>query len=481
MANAIDAARKGKTMILKRLRAAKRWLKPPAPITGSAPTNLPPLPKARQTVYEYYRLDFAPDGCPMRRMDDGRLVFHPILIPYLVVDYLKLYRSTNDRACLEYARLVMDHALNRAEPDRDELLFFYDPESGLSSIPHRFYSALTQSWYVKALAQLEEHYPGTFGHDLCRAFASLSIPIDQGGVLIKRDFGWMIEEYPHEPPLYTLNGWLTAIRMVLEALPVLESFNIETDEFLRRNLDAAEHLLPLYDAGFCWNTRYQLTGFTRLKIVTDRSAGLACTRFSIAIPGERTIEADLAPPAKPSRWNCYLERENARLLQFNIIQSMISFPDPNRYQTSLHCDQDCEATVFIADGDYDWELSAMPTTRWREIGRHALRAGTNQIEGAIPFDDRNMFAYPTNFKKKIGGKHFNAYHIIHIVDLAVLYAATGREAFAVTARQWLGYMDRWPDMPEIADPTISKTAHLYGDKLGATVEKYLGKRHVRKL
>lgn len=457
--------------IRKRLGLVRR----PAALKESFPSSLPPLPAARLAVYDYYRLDFDTDGCPMRRMPDGRLVFHPILIPYIVSDYHNLYRKTQDPACLDYAREVMDMALNRAEPGRKELLFYYEPESGLTAMPHRFYSALTQSWYVKTLAHLERLHPGEYREHLACAFASLLIPIDQGGVLVRKDFGWLVEEYPHEPPLYTLNGWLTAIRWVLEALPELDKCNLDCREFLRRNLDAVEHLLPLYDAAFCWNTRYQLTGFTRLKIVTDRRAGLACGSFGIDVPGEALLQADLQSSSRSNRWQSHRERQDARLLQFNIVQSMISYPKANRYRAEIRCDQDCNATIFVADGDYDPALTAMPTTRWREIGRHALRSGTNQIDGDIPFDDRNIFAYPTNFKKKIGGRFYNAYHIVHVIDLAVLYAGTGRQIFADTAIKWLSYMDHWPEMTVLADPQTSKSSHVYGDDLPAVVERYLSK------
>ena len=125
--------------------------------------------------------------------------------------------------------------------------------------------------------------------------------------------------------------------------------------------------------------------------------------------------------------------------------------------------------------------AAMPTTRWRAIGRRDLRTDSNHLEGDIPFGDRNAFAYPTNFKKKIARKFYNAYHIVHIVDLAEMYAATGRQVFADTARKWLGYTDHWPEMPSLAHDQISKTAQRHGDDLPAVTEKYLSSPSKRRL
>lgn len=450
------------------------------PTAAFDPFSPPELPAARKVVYEYYRLATGPDGCPMKKMPDGRLVFHPILIPYLVVDYLNLHKSTGNPACLDYAEFVMECALSRADPDREEIIFTYDPQDGLSSIPRRFFSALTQSWYVSALAKLEKKFPGKYGGYLKRAFQSLLIPMEEGGVLLKKEFGWIVEEYPNEPPLYTLNGWMTALRMVLESQDILSQNGIEYEHFVKKNLDALEHLLPLYDASFCWNSRYQLTGFTRIKFVTDKRVGMDCLSMVTEISGEQPMSAELHPSEDKNRWGSYLERHEDRLLQFNILQSLVSFPEPNRYNLKVHCDRDCRIRVFVADGDYNPKLSALPTQRWREISQHDIYAGENDVSGQIPFDEDNLFSYPTNFKKKIGNHYYNAYHIVHVVDLAILYRHTGRRLFSDTAVRWLDYMKMWDRMEELSSPEISKTAHVYGDDLPRVIEKYLSK-HIRNM
>lgn len=437
------------------------------------PLNPPELPLARQKVYEYYQLALDQDGCPKKRMDDGRMVFHPILIPYLVVDHFNQYKENGSMAHRDYAAFIMRCAIPYADPDRKELVFNYFPEDGLSSIPVRFYSGLTQSWYIRAFSVLEENFPGEFKECLKRTFQSLLVPIDEGGVLLKKDYGWIVEEYPHDPPLYTLNGWLTAIRMVLSASRTLRDAGVDYEEFVEKNLDAVAELLPLYDAEFCSNSRYQLTGFTRLKFVFDRAVNYSWHSMSVRVSGERDIEASAEIPVKRNRWNSYLERSEPRLIQFSVLLSMISFPVPPEYAISINADQKCTLRVFVADGDYSPMLSAMPTERWREVGIHTLVEGQNKVEGEIHYDDKNLFAYPTNFKKKIDGKYFNAYHIIHIVDLAILYKHSRREIFADTARKWLGYMDAWDAMEMLSDPDISKRALLYGDGLPELIERYL--------
>lgn len=435
---------------------------------------VPPLPSKRVQIWEFYRLSFDQDGCPMKRMPDGRLEFHPILVPYLVADYVDLYTATKDQRCLSFAARIMDLALSRTDPDRHEIIFTYKQSSGLSSMPMDFFSALTQSWYLRALAMLEDHYPGRYCSAIQRVFDSLLIPVSKGGVLLKKPYGWIVEEYPADPPLYTLNGWLTALRWILTVLPTLRRCGIDCDEFMEKNLQAVDHLLPLYDAKFCWNSRYQLTGFSRLKFVADRSgADLECTSLDIEIDGENPGHVDLGSEGTRNRWKNYLEKSTDRIAQFNVVLSLISHPNPNHYDGVFNVTKDCRVTVHVADGDYRPDQTGLSTTRWREIGVHKLSAGKNRLRGSIPFDEQNLFSYPTNFKKNIGGLNYNAYHFLHIVDLAILYQMTGRHNYAETARRWMGYMNEWPKIPELSDPRISHLSYIYGTDFETMIEQRL--------
>ena len=44
---------------------------------------------------------------------------------------------------------------------------------------------------------------------------SLTIPSSQGGVMLERPYGPVLEEYPNEIPVYILNGWTTALVAIL--------------------------------------------------------------------------------------------------------------------------------------------------------------------------------------------------------------------------------------------------------------------------
>jgi hypothetical protein len=428
----------------------------------------PPIPEHRKSIYEYYRMTFDEAGCPMKQTDSG-MVFHPMLPPYLICDLILEFEKGGDVGLLQHAESILCHSFKHAEWIGTSLVFMYRPESGLSQHPSPFYSALTQTWYMKAICDLSKHVGNKYKESLELVFHSLQLPIEQGGVLVKKNYGWILEEYPTTPPLYTLNGWLTVLRMIIACRKVLDSFSIDYKELLDKNLDAVEHLLPLYDAEFCLNSRYQLTGFTRLRFKFDRPTSPRISDFEIDIPGEGKAYGS-AEKRTNYRWENYLERNEGRILQFNIVLSLISFPEPNVFSCNLTVDKDCRAEILVAEGNYRPDMSAMPTERWRQISTVNLIAGSNQMCIDIPYDQQNLFAYPTNFKKKIGDEYFNAYHFVHIVDLAEIYAFSGRGMFRDFAMKWLRYYEQWEHVSALAEMDYSLLPHKYGINFREMIE-----------
>ncbi len=436
--------------------------------------NSSPLPvlNHRKPVYDYYGLVFDTSGCPMKKTDRG-LVFHPILAPYLIVDYTSEFEKTGNKSFLDYARQVASHALRYAEPLGDALTFIYRPSTGISNVPREFVSGLTQAWYVKAFASIEKLIPGEYSSEIRQFFASLLIPVEKSGVLRKKPFGWVVDEYPNEPAFYTLNGWLTVLRWIVQSRQVLDRFGIQYSEFLDRNLDAVVHLLPMYDAAFCLNSRYQLTGFTRIRLVFDRPVTKKCRCFELQIPGEGIFPGHVNIGGW-SRWDNHVERSEPRILQFNVLLSLISKPEENIFRAAIETDLDCTAEVMLAQGSFRPDVSAMPTERWRCIGRLSFTSGQiNNVEFSLPFDGEDLFAYPTNFKKKIGGQYFNGYHFVHIVDLAELYAYSRRPLLREMSERWLDYWKRWEALPFLRDGNYSLLPHLYGKEFPAIIGRML--------
>lgn len=391
----------------------------------------------------YYNLHFNAQGCPMKKIED-RQVFHPILAAYLIYDLVCAYESSSDPAAIQAAQEIAEHSLKRSAELEGAVVFYYSEEDALSTVPGRFYSALTQSWYIRAFCRLDRH-AGNYAPVVQSLFSSLLIPKSKGGVLIEKPFGWIVEEYPHEPAFYTLNGWLTVLRWVIENLNDLDRCGVSTSKFLERNIDAAAKLLPLFNADFCLNSRYQLTGFSRIQVIVDRDVDFRLTSFAVEIPGEGIFQGALLP--QNSRWKNYLERVEGRLHQFNIVMSLISVPQPNLLHFSYTCRAPCNLSIRLAKGAYRPDSTGMPTERWDSIAHVGIDApGHDTFHCQIPFDAENMFAYPTNFKKQIRGRFYNGYHFVHIVDCAELFRFSSKPIFREYALKFLSAWERWPEL-----------------------------------
>lgn len=421
---------------------------------------------------DYYHLCFDDQGCPMKQIGDHH-VFHPILAAYLIFDLVRVYEDTSDSQCLLGAKSIALQALKHAADWQDALVFYYKEGSGLSSVPGKFYSALTQSWYVRAFCRLSRH-TSDFSLVIQSLFRSLLVLKAQGGVLIEKPFGWIVEEYPHDPPFYTLNGWLTALRWIIESTDDLKRCGVAPNEFLQRNIGAVATLLPLYNAEFCRNSRYQLTGFSRVQIIADREADLKINYFAVEIPGEGLFTGALEP--QHSRWMNYLERTEGRLNQLNIVLSLISAPKPNSLHLSLSCTKPCNVKLRLAKGQYRPDSTGMPTERWDLFAQIAIdKSDHHRLRIEIPYDAENMFAYPTNFKKKIGGKFYNGYHFIHIIDCVELFRFTRLPIFREYALKFLASCERWHEL-ELPE-TYAITPHLdYSDGFSHYVTTILEKQ-----
>lgn len=401
-----------------------------------------PLNPERADVFAYYKLGWLPDGYP-GRITEKSVVEHPIYGPYVINDYIQSYRTTKDPRYIEAAKKVADAGIARMANFKGALVFYYDPEGGLSSLPGKFYSALTQARWLDSLSSLHAVSGDQKYVDVNKRIAkSFSIPTAEGGVLEKVPHGLTIEEYPHEVPLLTLNGWLTALNILIAYA------NSEDDQVAKKlaaeNVKALAAMLPLFDVPELYNSRYQLTNIVKIRL-----SGEKVTNAIIEIPGNG--EHGLGDVEKTGKmWTNYLtDRGNSQLM--NAVLSYSSAPAPNKIK--LETVKDGVVKVEISESIYNPTSTSLPAKSWVEVGTIQTKGNKGSID--IPWNKAYLVAYPTAFTKKIGEKKQNVYHLIHVKQLQLLYKNTGNEIFNEYATKWEGYFDHWKDVPEYQDPAIS--------------------------
>lgn len=412
---------------------------------------------------------------------NGKLVFHPMLPAYLIYDLVEEYRQSKEKQHLRDAQKILDLSIAHSSHLKNSIVFYYYPKDKLTLYPNKFYSALTQIRYLRALCHLNKHSEKNYIKKLIikvflkkyseknylqqsiikifnlenifkretlikKIFNSLLIDVQDGGVLLNHDEGIIFEEYPHSIPQLTLNGWLTVIQTLIEMKSELKKLNIGITELIDKNLMLLKKILPLYDVPHLHNSRYQLTGFNRLRLILSKETNLKFKKIALKIPSLGCYGFKKRTPKNTTRWHNYVEKNEGKLIQLNIVQSLISYPKPNILEIEILASEKLKFFVQLGDGDYTPDLSGMPLQRWRVIGNFFLNKGLNKISIPLPFDDKNITFYPTNFKKRFNSKQYNVYHFIHIAALADLYAFSNDSLFKEYALKWLEYSKKWSSL-----------------------------------
>lgn len=431
-------------------------------VTNEADVGLPPLSAARQETWDSYRIEFLDDGYPARRMGK-QLTPHPIYGTYVITDYLAGYRVSGNEAYLAAACRVADSSLTRMETLEDALVFMYEPNVGLSSLPHRFYSGLTQARYLAVFERLHR----ATGNERYRTasssiLSSLRIPTRRGGVARATPSGGLvIEEAAHAAPDLTLNGWTSATTLV-------EEYASATQDPLAREvfIDSCRGIreaLPLFDVAELANSRYRLGGIAEILFAfSHHGAEISATEVLIPGYGRHVVHFN-EEPGSLSRYLHGVDQAgtvSGQSATAEVFLSRVTWPKPNRVTMQVHVPQAGEVQVRIGQGDYDPLVSRLRTTSYTSIATVPLEAGENTIEVAVPWADAELVAYPTNFGKELGGNRHNVYHFIHIDTLQTLAERTGDDMFAYFADRWDRYVERWPHMPVYADADVK--LHRYG-------------------
>ncbi|SBR50243.1 D-glucuronyl C5-epimerase C-terminus [Halomonas sp. HL-93] len=334
---------------------------------------------------------------------------------------------------------------------------------------HKHYSGLTQSYYAEILYRVGERLNDPTLIDAAdRVFESLTIPVEEGGVLHNSAHGPVIAEVPQEPNSWILNGWQSALESVHRYAEISDSDKAQ--ELFEESTEAMAAMLHLYDVADLANSRYGLTGFVYLRI-NPAGSGVSLKNTAIEIPGEPSVPVE---STEGSRWQSYffegdttpmengveITGSSARL---NAVLSMASAPESNRLEFDFNASTTMEITVDIYVGSYDPLSSAPVDAEWVQLAKLTATPG-ERVSIDIPVEFLDKVAYPTNFVKQISGEQVNVYHSIHVMRLRQLADASGTEELRDWADLWEGYICRWAGM-KLYDDYKARDYKAVGEQL----------------
>lgn len=417
-------------------------------IRSAQAADMPPLSADNQVLWDYYKLKFLPDGYPGKQLDTG-LVPHPLYGTYAINDYIRQYRKTGDERFLAAMKTVADAAIRRMEDVDGALVFYYQPD-GLSSLPGKWYSGLTQGEYLQAFEAAAEITGDPKYRDAAqRVFKSLTIPADRGGVARPFRDGIAIEEWgnPHVGD-YTLNGWTNAVLVVGRYATATGS--PAAKELFDKNILALKYLLPLYDLPDLANSRYRLSGYTSVRL-TFAGTTAVFEDGSVEAPDQNksVFQRDT-----DNRWSSNVRSESPSEVMLNAMFNYSTFPKENVLHLEVVAQQAGTMKVEVETGKFNPPTGKVEDLKWVSLADLNLEEGRNTFAVDVPWKHVSFAAYATPFAKLIGGKRYNQYHFVHIRNLRALAEMTGEPLFTEYADKWEGYVKLWPQIPMYRDSGV---------------------------
>lgn len=419
-----------------------------SPVVGS-PVD-PPLSGRFASMQDFYRFTQLDDGYPGRAEPDGTVFAHPIYGSYVLGDYLNQLAAAPSVELEEGVRRVATAALDRMDEHEGALVFWYDADvSRGARLYERHYSGLTQGYYAVELHRAGEALgdPGIV-RAAARAFDSLLVPADRGGVLHEGPLGSCIAEVPQRPTSWILNGWQSALASV-HRYAELSGSELARATFAEQ-AETMARVLPLYDIPELRNSRYGLTGFTYLRLRFDQVPA-AVEDLVVEVPGEADLPV-LA--AGRSRWQTSVlpgdmdgSRPTGRVVRLNAVLTVAGDPSAGRLRLRVRSATGGEVRLEGMRGRYEPVKSAPVDAVWEEAGGATFGPGEVEVVIELPLALARSAAYPTNFAKKIDGRQVNIYHGVHIRRLREIGRLSGVEELTRWSDVWAGYVAEWDSLP----------------------------------
>ncbi|QNU62103.1 D-glucuronyl C5-epimerase family protein [Vreelandella titanicae] len=409
-------------------------------------------------LWTFYRVDgFFEDGYPRHnsKIFEDKYVAHPMHGAYFISRLVALGNKNKNNSYYRVAHMLVKSAAERMEDVDGALCFYYKPGDGVNKYGHSFYSGLTQCRYLESITILNEIYSDINTSGILKKIAkSMTVTVENGGVILENKYGVFIEEYPSDMPKYVLNGWLTALNSMFK---YAKQYNDERIlHICNRSAQTLEDVLSKFDMPERLNTAYSLTSHAYVEIFTDRDNALDLDVIEVK-SGGAVLSYDFKKKTT-KKDNFFIYKGDKKTIKKKNQKMKISFElsaidEVNSDELTLKFKNDndvFDGNVYMQTfvPEYDVKYPHPISKYANDVFSFELKRQDNGLSLYSVFLDKEIFhpwlKKPVPFGKKINDLHFNVYHFIHVNGLSKLLEFYDSERIAFWRDRWLAYTKQWP-------------------------------------
>jgi hypothetical protein len=197
----------------------------------------------------YGQPPFNGHGLP-RVFYNGDYVEHPGAISLFALNAFQiLLRHPDDRVQKErFSSAARWLAEKLVVDERGVGRWFYNFKAVGRNMPVPWVSCFSQGVALSIVLRAEQLFAGQGFLDSARKAVGLfRVPVDEGGVLLRKEGLTFLEEYPEDPPSHVLNGFMTAVFGLHEYWRVTGEAWVES--LIAECVNTLRQILPRYETG----------------------------------------------------------------------------------------------------------------------------------------------------------------------------------------------------------------------------------------
>lgn len=414
-----------------------------------------PMPSIRlQKLNSRYKMVFLNDGYPGKKLKNGEVYTHPLYGTYILKDYLYQYSVDSSKHMYSSIIKLADVAIDKMTLKDSALIFYYQPceEFGYHET---FYSSLAQSSYLIPLFNTYKLTNDVKYKDAAqKVMKSLFLPIHKGGVALKMNGVFSIEEDPTKPHGIILNGWLSALTSIKDYCELSDdtlAYNL-----LKQSLNTLPRVLHQYDCEEYANSRYHLKGYQKFKL-SFKNTGIKVKGGYVDNKNGNKNNFVFLKNFKRKEYVNYIEETNFisendayKLINnefvLNSILNRISNPVKNEVIIDIENNTSKNyVDIYRMIYTYSPDKGVTETGAWELDTTIALVSGRGKIKFEPKWENLNLIGYPTTFKQ-FGDEYNNVYHYIHIDRMKQLNELVNNDTIAYYINKWENYTKQWSNM-----------------------------------